>query len=295
MNCPFLREARVRFCQTAAFRKMIPDSPHAPAAERCSSGEFAHCPVYVRQAHHPASGGHCPLLRESLMQYCGAAAVPKMVPYSESLLSRCGSGAFRYCDLYLEMANPETGAAKEAVDGIRVPDHLYYTPNHMWVDVSEGGLCHIGVDAFVTRLAGSIDQIGFATARGRLRPTAVLTVRGVDLQMTFPRPLLLANTNVYLRANPARLADRPYTQGWLFEGAEIDSGGELIPGAEAHDWMQDEVRRMSEFLQTSVRGAGQYLADGGVFSPGVVAHLSREETLALFHEFFSPYASRKRS
>jgi hypothetical protein len=37
----------------------------------------------------PAVSGHCPFLGESLMQYCGAAPVAKMVPYSET----CPTGA----------------------------------------------------------------------------------------------------------------------------------------------------------------------------------------------------------
>ena len=45
----------------------------------------------------------CPQRVESLMQYCSAAPVMRLVPWSEAAVSRCGSGAFHYCDLYLEM------------------------------------------------------------------------------------------------------------------------------------------------------------------------------------------------
>ena len=53
------------------------------------------------------------------MQYCGAAPVAKFVPYSESLLSRCGNDSFRYCELYLAMAHPKMEA--EEVDGTPCP------------------------------------------------------------------------------------------------------------------------------------------------------------------------------
>ncbi len=230
----------------------------------------------------------CPFLEQSLMQYCGAAAVAKFVPYSESLLSRCGNDTFRYCELYLGMAHPALG---EPVDGVAMPNWLRYSANHMWLDVTEDGLCHAGIDAFLSRTLGKIDRISYVWNKGRHRPTAVLTVDGVDLELVFPNPLLLTNCNLYLRADPARITTEPYTGGWLFEGTpEPQTGADLIDGAHARPWIEHEERRMNEFLQQQHGVA----ADGGVFASGVARHLDREQRLALFHEFFSPYASGKR-
>ena len=59
--------------------------------------------------------------------------------------------------------------------------------------------------------------------------------------------------------------------------------------------MEDEQRRANEFLQQQHSQEWQSAcADGGEFAPGVLRALDRERRLALFHEFFSPYASRKR-
>jgi hypothetical protein len=54
--------------------------------------------------------------------------------------------------------------------------------------------------------------------------------------------------------------------------------------------MEEEQRRMNEFVQQQAGVA----ADGGLFSAGLARHLDRDRMLALFHEFFSPYASGKR-
>ena len=45
MTCPFLKEAQVRYCRTAAIRKLIPLALTGRADEKCSSAEHASCVV----------------------------------------------------------------------------------------------------------------------------------------------------------------------------------------------------------------------------------------------------------
>jgi glycine cleavage system H protein len=283
MTCPFLKEAQVKFCQTASIRKLIPLAGAGSAEEKCGSSAHTSCSVYRQHPAEQAASESCPYLRESLMQYCGAAPVAKMVPYSESLLSRCGNDSFRYCELYLNMLHP--GRGQERSDGIPMPEGLRYSTNHMWLDIAEDGVCHAGIDAFLMRVLGKVDRVSFVWQRGVRQPAAALTVAGVDLEVAFPNPMMLTACNLYLRADPARLASDPYSAGWLFEGKLMpESTTNLLEGAAAHQWMDREQHRMNEFLQEGTRLA----ADGGLFVPGVAALLEREQLLALFHEFFSP-------
>ncbi len=225
------------------------------------------------------------------MQYCGAAPVTRFIPYSESLLSRCGCDSFRYCGLYLGMAHP---GLPENQDSIAVPGWLRYSANHMWLDVTEDGICHAGIDAFLSRALGPIERLTYVWQKGVHRPTAVLTAGGVDLEVVFPNPLLLTGCNVYLRADPSRIASQPYTGGWLFEGTPVENSTAGLMGSEAaQEWMEAEQTRMNEFLQQHT-GNGQYAADGGLFAAGLSRLLDRDRVLALFHEFFSPFASGKR-
>lgn len=294
MTCPFLREAQVKYCRTSSIRKLIPLAQAGRAEERCSSENYAECPVFQQQtdANELAAFGTCPFLHESLMQYCGAASVTKLVPYSEALLSRCGNQSHRYCELYLQMAHPLPPA--ETVDGLQMPGELAYTANHMWVDAGEEAVCHAGIDAFLSRALGEVERISFVWQKGQHRPTAVVTAAGVDLEITLPFPLQLTNCNLYLRANPARLTSQPYTGGWLFEGVpEPGTLDTLVRGEQAQHWMEGEVKHINEFLQHLPGAYGPTAADGGMFSAGLARYLEREQMLALFHEFFSPYASRK--
>jgi glycine cleavage system H lipoate-binding protein len=281
MTCPFLRESEVKYCRTASVRKLIPLALAAKTGEKCGNAEHTTCAVFREQPADDAGGcGPCPYLRESLMQYCGAAPVAKFVPYSESLISRCGNDSYRYCELYLGMAHPALG---EPVDGVAVPAWLRYSSNHMWLDVTEDGVCHAGIDAFLSRALGKVDRISNVWQRGVRRPAAVFTVNGTDLEIEFPNAFTLTACNLYLRADPARLAAEPYTGGWLFEGTPLpETTRDLVEGAAARNWMESEQHRMNEFLQQQ----SGFTADGGQFAGGLLRRLEREHALALYYEFF---------
>lgn len=301
MSCPFLREARARSCQAAPLRKLIVEGRTDTSGEKCSSAGHQQCSIFVEQRAISEDPGRCPFLHESLMQYCAAQSVPKMVPYSESQLSKCGSDSYQYCELYLQMAHPNGSHAADEwqVEGIPVPSKLYYTANHMWIDTHESGACHIGIDGFLARLIGRLDGVNFATQRGVSRPSAVLNLHGADWPLVFPNQVLISSANLYLRGNPARLAADPYGSGYLFEGWEPPSGSSsshgLMHGRQAIHWIRQEVSRLSEFVQqcASRRGSGvdATLCDGGTCVPGLLDHLTRDEMFRLLHEFFDPHAA----
>ncbi len=293
MNCPFLKETEVEYCESAPIRKLIPLATSRKSHERCGSADYVTCPVLPEDDRGAqAVVSSCPHRREALMQYCGAAPVPRRVPYSESSMSRCGSDAHRYCQLYLDVAHPRMDAV--TVAGIAMPKRLQYAPNHMWIDVSEDGICHIGVDGFLSRALGGVDAVSFLWTKGRRRPAAVLTVAGNDVHLTFPNEIELTNCNIHLRAGLSRITDDPYGAGWLFEGAAAPNATKgLLKGDDARDWMRREERRMSDFL-CSQSQAALIAADGGTFVKGAARQLGREQALMLSHEFFSPYAGEKR-
>jgi glycine cleavage system H protein len=315
MRCPFLREAQVKFCRASAFRKMIVRLPGQPENERCSSAEYVKCPAAKQAREDHPSLSHCPFLHESLVQYCSAASVTKYVPYSESILSQCGTESHNYCELFLTLAHPSTAPLRDdgaalpeqlgemSLDGIRVPEQLYYSSNHMWLDISVDGTLHVGVDDFMAKVLGEIDQLTFLTTKGEERPTVVLTVRGVDVQMMFPNRMIITKSNSHLRTNPAKILTDPYTVGWLFEGAvsksqapkdasDIRAG--LISGKAAQNWMKIEVGRLDKMIHNIVERPGAHgivaMADGGGYQVGLAQHLERPDLLRLFNVFFTSFA-----
>jgi glycine cleavage system H lipoate-binding protein len=313
MRCPFLREAQVKSCRAAAYRKFIVRHPGQPDAERCSSASYVDCPVAKQHIEDSPSVDHCPFLHESLVQYCAAAPVPKFIPYSESELSRCTTGGYAYCELYAELehagSSPEPASdgrpvePDPVVDGIPVPGRLWYTPNHLWLDVSADGTYHVGVDGFLARTLGAVDSLTFLTMSGLQRPAVVLSVHGVDLQLAFPAEISIRKANTYLRTNPSKLLADPYGSGWLFEGKKARPTSEecvpagLIAGSDAPSWIGAEVKCLHRFVRElsehpDARG-NVWMADGGDVQHGVCQALGREEILRLYAAFFSSYTLRR--
>ncbi len=282
MSCPFLREGRARYCHAAPIRKLILDGPGSAGAGRCETAEYRQCPLVLANEAAPV----CPHLEAIHVQYCGASGTPKLVPYSEAGLSRCGGPGFRYCELYLSMARPH--ARKDD------PGQLYHATNHLWLDADPSGMCQIGIDSMLAHVAGSVDRVLFVTPKGTARPTAVLTVGQAEWTMVFPNTMRISEVNGHLRQDPSRLTEDPYGSGWLFEGWEVPdrTRSGLLEGARATEWMGGEQQRMAAFVHAPLGQDSP--CDGGTAAPGVARLLVREEAVRLYHEFFAPELARER-
>ncbi|HSG65245.1 MAG TPA: hypothetical protein VLD39_09590, partial [Gammaproteobacteria bacterium] len=273
--------------------------------------------------HGPPPAARCPFLQEADVEYCGAVPIPRYVPASDALMSHCSSGGHLYCDIYLSYADPEgerlpresastieheilAGEHTAYVDGIPIPQHLWYTPNHLWVDVNEEGRCHIGIDALLARVVGEVSAVSFPQMRSTGRPVAVLTVAGVDFPIVFPNDVREAEPNVYLRTNPERIAADPYGVGWLFAGREPSGVSGLVgdslrhgltPGHEAVEWFRAESDRLARYAHELIAREGPLgvaMADGGTLAPGFAKHLGRDELIELLTVFFGPTSVLRR-
>jgi glycine cleavage system H lipoate-binding protein len=254
-------------------QKLILEGPGVVAdGGRCASADYQQCELAAKDA---APQERCPYLEEIHVQYCGAAAVMKLVPFSDSQLSSCTSNSYRYCDSYLALARPHATIP---------PEHLMYAANHFWLAREESGLCHVGLDGLLANVAGSVERVTFVTERGTHCPALTLTIHGVEWPMSFPNPLLIEKVNSRARSDPARLTADPYGAGWLFEGWELPgrTRNGLIGGAQAAAWQAEEVERMArEIHETQALGC-----DGGVPIKGVAQLLSRQHLVCLLQHFF---------
>ncbi len=311
MRCPFLKEAQVKSCQASAFRKQILQSAKQGAEELCSSPAYVSCDAARRHPLSLPDASRCPFLQESLVQFCAAANVPKYIPYSESSLCRCGNDTHRYCEHYLAIASPGGGSPAGTsaagrrdtdVDGIDVPAGLGFSRNHLWMDVGDDGSCHVGADAFLAHVLGSLDRLVFVTPNGTRRPAVVLSVKGVDLKLVFPNPIRITETNLALHSHPERLVNDPYGTGWLFEGvaskAPSAPADSLLRGPGAVAWMREEVSRLDHAVHELASRPGadgvRLMADGGACTGGIPSHLTREDSIRLLYAFFSADAGTSR-
>lgn len=182
---------------------------------------------------------------------------------------------------------------------IPVPPDLTYSRNHMWIDIGEDGSCNVGVDAFMAQVLESVERVHFLTGSGYLRPRVVLAAYEASFSLTFPRQIQILGSNALLRSTPRTLTEDPYGSGWLFEGscpepdkeAAVESANHYwIRGPDAPLWMEEEIRRMSEFLQETasrkIHDGGRLMADGGVFVGHLVSLLEEDDLHELRDRFF---------
>ncbi len=312
MRCPFLREAQVKFCCASEYKKLIARYLDDTSDELCTSPAYVNCQSARDRHEELPSLDHCPFLQETLCQYCSVMSVVKYVPYQEPGLTRCGTSAHRYCELMMTMQNPrlltphdviapeidpddENASGYWMVDGIQTVGWLFYSPNHMWADVDEDGTCHVGADAFMSKVLGKVDDVTFASSGAARNPAVSLSVNGLDLQMIFPEEMRIYSTNPHLRSNPSKVTSDPYTLGWLFEGKLSGVPRGLIRGKASREWMRDEMRRLVEFAQdlsaNKMVDGIRMMADGGMIDADFLGSLTKEELLLLYNDFFSPRQS----
>jgi len=274
MACPFLKEGRAQYCHAAPVGKLILEGPGVLSTSLCTSPEYYRCELVRKDEVRRQS---CPHLEEIHVQYCGVTTPTKLIPFSESQLSRCTTGGFRYCESYLTLARPH-GAMAPSSD-------LLYSPNHFWLAAEDSGLCHIGIDAFLADFVGNVESVTFVTTHGTQRPVIALNIHGVEWPLTFPNPLLIEKVNSHLRGDTARLTTDPYGSGWLFAGWELpgQTRNGLISGPPAAAWHSEEDERLARMIHESL----QLNCDGGRPVHGVGQLLSRQQLVCMLQNFFS--------
>ena len=295
LRCPFLVEGTALGCGLAPFHKLVPGLAVAQQDQCCSSQTWRAC-SWIREHGVPIDGtdrAACPFLEETPVCSCSAAPSSKLIPRTSTAVSRCLGDSHRYCDVFLETSTRPAAAATP------VPHGLAFAHNHMWLDVGPDGSCHVGVDAFLVRVLGTIDEVILLSACGVASPSVALTVAGATLMLVFPKPLQITLVNRPLQRHPGDLIADPYGLGWLYEGGTIET---LLPttsgahvaglrrGADAERWMAAEVARLSRHVRALDERRNGHLgpvaADGGEVAPGFASHLDRAELLEIFSLFF---------
>jgi glycine cleavage system H lipoate-binding protein len=272
MACPFLTEGRAQYCHAAPMRKLILDGPGVSEGGLCKSAEFQQCELADKNSNQK---DRCSHLEEVHVQYCSASPITKLVPFSDSQLSRCSGASYRFCESYLAHARPHPTAP---------PSDLLYAPNHFWLDVDESGLCHIGIDNLLADVAGEVEGIDFATSQGVHCPGLTVTIHGVEWPMFFPNFMEIRKVNNRVRTDPSKLTTDPYGVGWLFEGQELHgiTRAGLLTGKQVAAWQKGERDRLAHEVH-EMQAPG---CDGGMTVRGVARLLPRPELVCLCQQFF---------
>jgi glycine cleavage system H lipoate-binding protein len=197
-------------------------------------------------------------------------------------------------DLLLPNLQPERFA---------LPGGLFFHRGHTWVNLLFSGQVKVGVDDFLQRLLGHIDQIILPAVGTEVKEgQPFVTIRQGGRTAVLPAPVdgVVCAVNSELAKAPALLKRDPYTRGWLVAVRPTRLSAnltQLTVGEEALVWLKAELDRLKEFLHVTLslrRDAlvGATAADGGLVPDGLLEHLDDEAWNTFQWEFIAPEAWR---
>ncbi|MEN6350075.1 MAG: glycine cleavage system protein H [Syntrophomonas sp.] len=137
------------------------------------------------------------------------------------------------------------------IDKYEMPDELYYTTDHAWVQV-EGNRIKIGITDFMQQLAGEITFIRVPRAGKDLEAGKNLASMQSGKwagKIAVPVNGKVVDVNKGLSAAPQPLNDDPYGQGWIavMEPANMaDIEANLLKGDRAVQFLKEEIAKHAQ-------------------------------------------------
>lgn len=177
-----------------------------------------------------------------------------------------------------------------------LPGGLFFHRGHTWTNLLFSGQVKVGVDDFLQRLLGHIDDIALPPVGARVKEgEQFVTIRQGGRTATLRAPIdgEVCAVNNELLKTPNLLRRDPYTRGWFVAlrptGLAADLS-RLKVGEDALLWLKTEVTRFQRFLSDMLRVehhslVGLTAADGGVHVDGLLEHVD-EETWRRFQKEF---------
>ncbi len=164
------------------------------------------------------------------------------------------------------------------IEGIRIPHGFYLHTGHTWVKVEEDSEVRIGLDDFIVRTLGPIDQIEAPLMGKALVQNAddILLNRGTNTaRVRSPVSGVVTAVNPDVRNN-ARVANQdPYTDGWVLrvhsKNLRKDLSALMI-GSETKDFYKKEIDRLYQVIEDE---SGPLAADGGQLGSDIYGNAPR--------------------
>jgi glycine cleavage system H protein len=191
---------------------------------------------------------------------------------------------------------PPTGSLIPAFafEEVSVPGGVFVDAGHTWVSLDAVGRARVGLDDFIHRAVGRIDEIELPEVGHEIRRgEKLLAIHQGDREAVFAAPIdgVISSVNERLAQHPEAIKTDPYTQGWICSVKPKNLAASLrrlFIAEETMAWLNREIRRFQEFVAARPiqnMALGQVLQDGGQLTDGVL-ELMDEETWHLFTSEF---------
>lgn len=179
-------------------------------------------------------------------------------------------------------------------ESIYVPQGLYYSRGHTWLNITEEGKLKLGIDDFLNKVLKP-HKVNVLVSEGskvnRGEPIFEIYTNSSKVRIFSPIDGVISSLNRTVLEHPELIRENPYRENWFAE-IETSNVKEAIPtfkiGKEVVNWMKEEVNRFKDLLaHLSPKPAlvGATLYDGGNIVEGV-AKLLDDQSISKFEEEF---------
>ncbi len=184
-----------------------------------------------------------------------------------------------------------------ALEGVSVPQGMFFDVGHTWVDLDSSGRVRVGVDDFAQRAIGRIDAVEMPeVGRPVRRGETLFVVRQGERTAAFVAPVdgVVAAVNERLARHADAIKIDPYEQGWVCVLRPRNLAQHLrrlAVAGEATTWMNKEIERFRQLIAAhpfKAMARGQVLQDGGRLTDGVLEMMDDETWSRFTREFLHP-------
>jgi glycine cleavage system H protein len=178
---------------------------------------------------------------------------------------------------------------------VRIPDGIFFSRSHTWLNLFPSGKVRLGIDDFVGRLLDNPNVV-FLRKSGdhvnRGEPIIQLKEDGRSLTVRAPISGIVLSTNDSLIEHPEKMKELLFSDGWAMtlQPDRTSQLRSLLLGEETHRWIRSEFVRFRDIL-AGVGGtqglAPALLQDGGVPVAGVMRDAPVEAWTRFEKEFLT--------
>ena len=157
-----------------------------------------------------------------------------------------------------------------------LPPNVALATNHTWMKNESKGITTVGLDEFLGRLVGAVEDIILPQVGSSLSPaTATINLKDGKKSLALASPVrgrvVAINENVL--KNPALAKIDPYGTGWLMkiQPESHEEKQRAFSGTQAMEWLRKQTELAKEFLTVRApQTALVTMQDGGVPVDGLL-------------------------
>jgi glycine cleavage system H lipoate-binding protein len=180
---------------------------------------------------------------------------------------------------------------------IRLPQGIFFTPSHTWINLFPSGKVRLGIDDFILHLLDA-PSIALLKSPGEHvhtgDPLFRLDQDGHSLTVYAPFDADVLASNHRLAENPSLVKDNLFSEGWgyLLKPHHPSVVKQFLLGKETSAWIRNEFQKLKDLFAAAAARSGHaelapalLLQDGGLPLPGMMNTLDDKIWQSIENEF----------